>query len=83
VLGRLAGLAKQHDTIVAVLTTKGASAPSLGSLISLRAEALRVHDGGRFGVRAHALKDKQRGPGWAHVEPVRPPAGLRPRPGSR
>jgi recombination protein RecA len=40
--GRLVGLAQTHDAAIVCLTDKPADAPSLGSLISLRAEVLRV-----------------------------------------
>ena len=74
--GRLVGLAQRHDAALVCLTEKPADAASLGSMVSLRAEALRARDGDRFTVSVRALKDKQRGPGWAHDEPARGPAGL-------
>jgi recombination protein RecA len=81
-LGRLVSLAGKHDAAVVCLTCKRADAPSLGSMVSLRVEALRevitpdASDGGhRF--RVMALKDKRRGPSWEHAEVVRGPAGLR------
>lgn len=40
-LTRLLGLAERHDTVVLFLTEKAGVAPSLGSLVSLRAEARR------------------------------------------
>lgn len=40
-LTRLLGLAERHDTVVLFLTEKAGAAPSLGSLVSLRAEARR------------------------------------------
>jgi recombination protein RecA len=75
--GRLVGLAQRHDAAIVCLTDKGADAPSIGSMISLRAEALRVGDGGRFGCKVKVLKDKRRGPGWGHAEELRGPDGLR------
>lgn len=74
--GRLVGLAQRHDAALVCLTEKGVEAPSLGSMVSLRAEALRARDGDRFRVRVRALKDKQRGPGWEEDEPARGPAGM-------
>lgn len=74
--GRLVGLAQRHDAALLCLTEKPGDTASLGSMVSLRAEALRARDGDRFTVSVRALKDKQRGPGWAHDEPARGPAGL-------
>lgn len=74
--GRLVGLAQRHDAALLCLTEKPADAASLGSMVSLRAEAARRRNGERFGVTIRALKDKRRGPGWAHDEPVKGPAGL-------
>lgn len=84
---RLVGLARTHDIAVLVLTEKPAGAASVGSLVSLRGEALRrridpAEEGGaegpaRFACRLHVLKDKRRGPGWGHEEICRGPAGLR------
>jgi recombination protein RecA len=73
--GRLVSLAQQHDSAVVFLTEKPERKGSLGSLVSLRAEALRERVDGGFGLVVRALKDKRRGPGWAHREQVRAPAG--------
>lgn len=81
-LGRLVTLAQKHDAAVVCLTHKRADAPSLGSMVSLRVEALReliapsVAEGG-YRFRVMALKDKRRGPSWEHAEVVRGPTGLR------
>jgi recombination protein RecA len=61
--GRLVTLAQTHDAAVVCLTEKSADAASLGSLVSLRIEALRHDD--RIDLRA--IKDKRRGPGWTHA----------------
>ncbi len=61
--GRLVTLAQTHDAAVVCLTEKSADAGSLGSLVSLRIEALR-HD---TKIDLRALKDKRRGPGWTHA----------------
>jgi recombination protein RecA len=74
--GRLVGLAQRHDAVILCLTEKPGESASLGSMVSLRTEALRARDGERFTVTIRALKDKQRGPGWTHDEPARGPAGL-------
>lgn len=71
---RLAGLAKKHGAAVLCLTEKSASEPSIGSLVSLRAEACRFRpasrmlaagagaeamDAGRVSCRVRVLKDKR------------------------
>jgi recombination protein RecA len=76
--GRLVSLAKRHDAAIVCLTAKSREAASLGSMVSLRAEALRDGDAGAgFRCELRVLKDKCRGPGWSHREVVRGPAGLR------
>jgi recombination protein RecA len=75
--GRLVTLAQQHDAAIVFVTEKSAEAASLGSLVSLRGEALRMRrDDGGFTCLVRALKDKRRGPGWTHQEVLRAPAGL-------
>lgn len=81
--GRLITLAQAHDAAVVCITEKSGDAPSLGSLVSLRAEAIRLHapedkDGGERGyhVTLRALKDKRRGPGWTRTTKLRGPPGL-------
>ena len=81
---RLLGLARQHESAVLFLTRKRRDAASLGSLVSLRAEARQepAGEGGRrtgvsaFKCTARVLKDKRGGPGWRHVEVCRGPDGL-------
>ena len=84
--GRLITLAQTHDAAVVCITEKSGEAPSLGSLVSLRAEALRLHapagsegPGGSergYHVTLRALKDKRRGPGWTRTTKLRGPPGL-------
>ena len=81
--GRLVTLAQAHDAAVVCITEKPGEAPSLGSLVSLRAEALRLHapedKGGSergYHVALRALKDKRRGPGWTRTTKLRGPPGL-------
>jgi recombination protein RecA len=77
-LGRMITLAQTHDAAVLCITAKPADAPSVGSLISLRAEALRLVEPGqpgRFSVRVRVLKDKRRGPGAQRLLKVRGPDG--------
>jgi recombination protein RecA len=77
VQARLAGLAQKHAAALLCLTEKESRCPSLGSLVSLRAELRRAERvGRRFGCLARALKDKRRGPGWTHTEVCRGPDGL-------
>jgi recombination protein RecA len=76
--GRLVTLAQSHDAAVVCITEKSHDASSLGSLVSLRVEALRTRSrdgGGLFDVTLHALKDKRRGPGWTRARKRRGPAG--------
>ena len=87
---RLLGLAREHESAVLFLTRKRGGDASLGSLVSLRAEARREpvarpvsagEGAGRAGVSAftctaRVLKDKRGGPGWKHVEVCRGPDGL-------
>ena len=75
---RLMGLAQKHDAALLCLTEKESDHPSLGSLVSLRAQATRTQrEGDRYRCEARVLKDKRRGPGWAHTEVCRGPDGLR------
>jgi recombination protein RecA len=75
---RLLGLAAKHDTAVVFLTEKQSDAPSLGSLVSLRAQASRRRTSeDKFSCEARIVKDKRRGPGWSHSEIRHGPAGLR------
>src|SRR3569623_498398 len=76
--GRLFTLAQTHDAAIVCLTEKPNDAASLGSLVSLRAEALRTTraEHGELTVTLRALKDKRRGPGWAHALKRRGPAGM-------
>ena len=74
---RLVGLAKKHATALLCITEKMSHRPSIGSLVSLRAEALRTQKiGCRFQCELRVLKDKRRGPGWTHREVCRGPDGL-------
>jgi recombination protein RecA len=76
--GRLTALALKHDAAVVLLTEKPASAPSVGSMVSLRAEPRRSQANDMlYRVLLTALKDKRRGPGWVHEEVMLGPDGLR------
>lgn len=76
---RLGGLAKKHGAALVCLTEKERERPSLGSLVSVRADAARLprKPGERFRCEARVLKDKRRGPGWQYLETFHGPAGLR------
>lgn len=82
--GRLVTLAQTHDAAVVCLTEKPGEAPSLGSLVSLRAEAIRLHGPGSgapgaergYHVTLRAIKDKRRGPGWSRTRTLRGPSGM-------
>jgi recombination protein RecA len=76
-LARLLGLALKHDSAILLITEKSPSTPSLGSLISLRAEARRTPHADGFLCELVAVKDKRRAPGWIHQEVCRGPTGLR------
>lgn len=77
-LTRLLGLARKHGTAIVCLTAKPDSAPSLGSLISLRGHVSRDRvRPGAFACELRILKDKRRSPGWSHMEVCHGPAGLR------
>lgn len=73
--GRLVTLAQAHDAAVVCITEKTADTASLGSLISLRAEAVRTRGRDDFELTVRALKDKRRGPGWTKTIKARGPAG--------
>jgi recombination protein RecA len=75
--GRLVGLAQRHDAALVAITEKPRAAPSLGSIVSLRAEAIRERTGDGFRVALRAIKDKRRGPGWTQAVEVVPPPGLK------
>lgn len=74
--GRLVSLAQAHDAAVVCITEKTNETSSLGSLVSLRAEALRVRTKDGFEITVRALKDKRRGPGWIRSNKARGPAGF-------
>ncbi|HEY2732611.1 MAG TPA: hypothetical protein VGI70_01435, partial [Polyangiales bacterium] len=72
------GLAQRHHSALLCLTEKAEETPSLGSLVSLRAQAVRkwiARD--RFACELHIRKDKRRGPVWSEREVCRGPLGLR------
>lgn len=74
---RLAQLALRHDAAVLCLRRARPAAPSLGSLVSLRATAGRRRLGpGRYACCIEVIKDKRRGPGWSWQGVWRGPDGL-------
>jgi recombination protein RecA len=85
-LGRLAQCALRDESAILCLTEKPARAPSLGSLVSLRAQAQRrrLAPGAAgaqpercFGWSVIVSKDKRQGPGWGDEEACYGPPGLR------
>ena len=76
-LGRLARLARRHDSALLCLTTPAAGA-TLGSLIALRGRAFRdtTPQADCFRCGIHVSKDRQRGPGRALAASYRAPHGL-------
>jgi recombination protein RecA len=78
-LGRLHTLAQQHDAAVVVLTCKPPHSASLGSIVSLRIEAVREGGSGKpYGYKVRAVKDKRRGPWVLGSIRLRPVDGLKP-----
>jgi recombination protein RecA len=74
---RLVGLARRHHAAVLFLTEKESDRPSVGSLVSIRAQAGRIRKlEDRFVCEARILKDKRRGPGRTHREICHGPDGL-------
>ncbi|MEO8703387.1 MAG: recombinase A [Kofleriaceae bacterium] len=75
--GRLVTLAQAHDAAIVCLTEKTEDTSSLGSLVSLRTEALRkgLLGSREFEVTLRVLKDKRQGPGWTRTIKARGPAG--------
>jgi recombination protein RecA len=76
--GRLVTLAQAHDAALVCITEKTEDTSSIGSLISLRAEAMRsgmVGSRDGFDLTVRVLKDKRRGPGFTRATKVRGPAG--------
>ena len=77
VLSRLAGLARAHGAAIVLLTEKSPERPSLGSVVSFRADSsFQRTSAGTF---AHALvvtRDRTRPAGWRVVEVRHGPPGL-------
>ncbi|HPQ71173.1 MAG TPA: recombinase A [bacterium] len=76
-LSRLAGLAGKHHLAIVFLTGKRQEIPSLGSLISLRAETgVRQTEDRRFTCYLQAVRDKRHGSDWEYEVDCHAPAGL-------
>jgi recombination protein RecA len=58
------------------LTEKARDTASLGSLVSLRAEALRIRERPDFALSVLVIKDRRCGPGFTRTVKRRGPAGL-------
>jgi recombination protein RecA len=74
---RLTSLAHHHHTALICLTEKQSATLSIGSLVSLRAHAVRgrAQEKG-FVCTLRVLKDKRRGPTWTHEVFCSGPVGL-------
>jgi recombination protein RecA len=77
VLSRLAGLARAHEAAIVLMTEKSPERASLGSVVSLRADAWsgRAADGS-FATTLAVTRDRVRATPWRIVEPRRGPPGL-------
>ena len=77
VLSRLAGLARAHAAAIVLLTEKHPERPSLGSVVSLRADTsfARGPDGA-FTYELAVTRDRVRAMPWRQVEKRRGPPGL-------
>ncbi|MBK6917281.1 MAG: hypothetical protein IPH07_07770 [Deltaproteobacteria bacterium] len=82
-LGRMLGLARQHDSRIVLLTEKPTHADSLGTLVSVRIESQRhrVHaqswgPEGAFTVEHHVIKNKSGAPFDVVPDRHRAPDGL-------
>jgi recombination protein RecA len=73
---RLTGLAHHHHAALICLTEKEQAMISIGSLVSLRAHAVKRHVQDRFVSALKIIKDKRRGPVWNHEVYCSGPAGL-------
>ncbi|MDA0323870.1 MAG: recombinase A [Verrucomicrobia bacterium] len=74
---RLTGLARKHHSVLLCMTSPENGRSPLGSLVSVRGEALKCRDSfDRFACQLHIVKDKRTGPGWKCVEVYRGPGGL-------
>jgi recombination protein RecA len=77
-LARLAGLARAHAAAIVLLTEKTRDQPSLGSLVSLRADArFERRASGDFLCELAVSRDRRRATSWIRAEVRRGPPGLR------
>ena len=77
VLSRLAGLARAHEAAIVILTEKAPDRPSLGSVVSFRADTSFVRRAdGSFAHELAVTRDRVRAVGWHQVETRRGPPGL-------
>jgi hypothetical protein len=78
-LGRMLGLARQHDGRVVLLTEKPTHADSVGTLVGLRIESHRHRDpSGSFVVEHQVIKNKSGAPFDVACDRYRGPDGLLP-----
>ena len=78
-LGRILGLARQHDSRVLLITEKPTHADSLGTLVGLRIESTRRRGPrGEFVVDHQVIKNKSGGPFDVATDSYRYPDGVGP-----
>ena len=76
-LSRLAGLARAHESTIAVLTEKEPERASLGSFVSLRADtSFRSRGAGLYACEIAVARDRRRAIRWNRSEVRRGPPGL-------
>src|SRR5206468_474165 len=74
VLSRLAGLARTHEAAIVILTEKPPDRPSLGSVVSFRADTSFARQAdGSFAHELAVTRDRVRAVGWHQVEMRRGP----------
>jgi recombination protein RecA len=77
VLSRLAGLARTHEAAIVLLTEKPPERPSLGSVVSFRADtSFARRADGSFAHELAVTRDRVRAIEWRQVESRRGPPGL-------
>ena len=77
VLSRLASLARAHAAAIVLLTEKSPERPSLGSVVSFRADASFAREpDGSYAHELAVTRDRVRALSWHQVEKRRGPPGL-------
>jgi recombination protein RecA len=77
VLSRLAGLARTHEAAIVLLSEKPPDRPSLGSVVSFRADSSFARESdGSFVHELAVARDRVRATSWREIEVRRGPPGL-------